>query len=926
MRLSAGYRADQGLSTGYNRGVISLRLSLVVVSFLLLTAQAPLVPSQSPPAPPPREAGVAVEVLDAKGEPPRPGRAVELSVAEDGAARRVLGAGPVPAETPWRVVIWVDRVLSGSRTVRGAAGALAAQAPALVALGTVEVVVAEPEPRVVLAPTRDVRLVDEALSRLLLQGEGRDDLRLLRQRFADSVGAPTSGPAGTTGTSGATEAEEAMAAEVRLVSRQQDALVGWLAPKEQEDKERPRALFVVSDGFDLDPRAFYINKVDAASRPALEGSLTRDALDAASLETARTVAELGWTAIPLPVGDERLPEIGRFRTGGIPGMPSVTVRPGRSQPAPPPPPPPVLVAPREPLVRMAEASGGEVLSGGAEVARAVARLRSRLWLRFEAPAPPAAVRLEVRAADAGLKVKARRWEGPANPAGVSAWRARGLLLEDEEEAGELEVAAALRDGALELRLGPAVRPTPAGPLRLTVAVPQGESGAVLTQRELTAGEVSAEGVFTLPLSLPADTDRVAVLVDDPARGSWGGRTVPVGEEGAAGEEDEEAAGAEAALLAQPPAARLSERRAGGNGVRIVKPASERGTGPVDVEVEVSLPSRRRLERLEIFWNEELQATLYKPPFRHRLLVPRDRPVGTLRAEARLDDGSVAEDAMLLNGSALGERVDVRLVELMVVVTDKAGRPVRDLGRDDFRLLQDGRDQTIASFDDAGEFPITVGLTVDSSASMFVKLPGVVEAARSLLSGGLTARDSALLVGFATDPRLLVAPTRNLRAVSAGLGTLVADGGSNLFAAIQFSLRQLQSGGGRKALIIYSDGIGEGEGGYGDCLRAARASGVPIYLIVTNATAVHAAAEGAPVGRYVERLERLAAATGAKAYFVLPTQDLKPVYAEILRELRSQYLVAYYPHAASLDAWRKVEVEVKKPGLRARTLSGYYARP
>jgi hypothetical protein len=153
MRLSAGYRADLGLSTGYDRRVISPRLSLVVVSFLLLTAQAPLAPSL--PAPPPREAGVAVEVLDAKGEPPRQGRAVELSVAEDGAARRVLSVGPVPAETPWRVVIWVDRVLSGSRTVRGAAGALAAQAPALVALGTVEVVVAEPEPRVVLAPTRD---------------------------------------------------------------------------------------------------------------------------------------------------------------------------------------------------------------------------------------------------------------------------------------------------------------------------------------------------------------------------------------------------------------------------------------------------------------------------------------------------------------------------------------------------------------------------------------------------------------------------------------------------------------------------------------------------------------------------------------------------------------------------------------------------
>jgi VWFA-related protein len=309
-----------------------------------------------------------------------------------------------------------------------------------------------------------------------------------------------------------------------------------------------------------------------------------------------------------------------------------------------------------------------------------------------------------------------------------------------------------------------------------------------------------------------------------------------------------------------------------------------------------------------------------------VVVPRDRSVGTLRAQARLDDGSVAEDAVLLNSSAAGERLDVRLVELLVVVTDKAGRPVRGLARDAFRLLQDGKDQTIASFDDAGDFPLTVGLTLDSSASMFIKLPGVVDAARSLLAGGLTPKDSALLVGFATEPRLLVSPTKNLRSVSAGLGVLSADGGSNLFRAIEFSLQQIRSAGGRKALIVYSDGIGEGEGGYGNCLRAARESGVPVYLIVTNAAAAHALETREPLDRYAEKLDKLAAATGAKAYFVTPSQDLKPVYAEILRELRSQYLLAYYPRANELEAWRKVDVELKTPGYRARTLSGYSTRP
>lgn len=866
-------------------------------------------------------------MLDAKGEPPRPGKAVELAVTEEGAARRVLGAGSIAEERPWRLVIWFDRMLSGSRTLRGAAGALAAQAPALVAMGTVEVIVAEPEPRVVLPATRDAHAVDEALSRLLLLGEGRDDLRTSRQRFVDLAAAPASG--GTTDVR--SRAEEVMAAEVRLVSRQEDALIGWLAEERNElSADRPNALFLVSDGFDRDPRELYLSKVtDAAARAALEKSLPAGALDSPAAAAARTAAELGWTVLPMPVGDERLPELRRFRLGGNPSVPSVTVRPGAAKPEPAAPQAPLLLHPQEPLAQMADATGGELVAGPSVVPGALARLRSRLWLRYEAPPAAAARTLAVTTATPGFTVKARRWAGSRTPEGVSAWRARWLLaLDEEEETGDLQLAAGLRNGILEIRLAPEARPAPDGPPpRLTLALEGGSgfsgfSDPTLTQRALTAQDVAEDGTARIPLPLPAGTDRLAVVVDDLTHGGWGGRTIDV-KPGGAEEGDEEKEGtAPERSIAGPPAVRPAGH---GTGVRIVRPASGRGTGPVDVEVEVKLPPQRRLESLEIFWNDELQATLYSPPFRHRVVVPRNRPVGTLRAEGHLDDGSIAEDAILLNGSVLGERVDVRLVELLVVVTDKEGRPVRGLGRKDFRLLQDGKDQTLASFDDAGDFPLTVGLTMDTSASMFIKLPGVVEAARSLLTGGLTAQDSAFLIGFATEPRLLMTPTRDLRAVSAGLDTLSADGGSNLFRGIEFSLEEIRKVGGRKALVVYSDGIGQGEPGYQGCLRAARESGVPIYLIVTNATAAHAVEEHTPLSRYAEKLERLAAVTGAKSYFVAPGQDLKPTYAEILSELRSQYLLSYYPKINELDVWRKVEVEVKEKAYRARTLSGYYSR-
>ena len=893
--------------------MIPLWLPLVA----LLAAPSPVAPapppSSSPPSPPPatREAGIAVEVVDGKGEPPRPGKKVSLAVAEDGVADRVLGVEPIGETRPWRLVVWIDRVLSSSRTLRAAAGALADQAPVLAALGTVEVVVAEPEPRVVLPATRDAAAIYDALSRLLLTAEGRDDLRGLRQRFADS---PPATPQ---------PADEAVASEVRLVSRQQDALLAWLGESREKGpgtpEDRPLGLFLVSDGFDRDPAVFYRNpgavmNAKPGGKSAAAGS-GGGALAAAAEETARTAAELGWTVLPMPVGDERLPELHRWQLGGG----GVKIKVGQ-QPRQPEPAPVLFVAPHEPLAALAEATGGELLAGPGTLAASVARLRSRYWLRYETAAATGARPLAVRAEEPGLTAKARRWQGPAAPEGLAAARARRLLAAEEgtgEEGGEIALKAAAHDGVLELQTG---RP---GPLRLTVATPAEGGAATVSRRPLAAADLTADGAFRVPLSVPSGVDRIGVVVDDPASGASAGALVPVLTAAAAAGPEEEAAGTPEAKDAAGAGRGIAMS---GPGVRIVRPSSGKGVGPVDVEVAVHLPAPRKLDRLELFWNDELLATLYGPPFRHRLVVPRAHPVGTLRAAARLDDGSVAEDAVLLNGTTLGERLDVRLVELMVVVTDAAGKPVRGLGRDDFRLLQDGREQKLASFDDAGDFPVTVGLAVDTSASMFIKLPGVVDAVRSFLTNGLAPRDSTLLVSFETSPHLLTPPTRDLRGVAAALDGLAADGGTNLFAAIEYSLEQLRTVDGRKALVVYSDGVGEGEHGYRACLRAVRASGIPVYLIVTNAETARRVEEREWIGTYARRLEGLAEATGARTFFVFPSQNLRTVYAEILRELRSQYLVSYYPPRDTVfDAWRKVEVEVKKPGYKARTLSGYYAR-
>ncbi len=725
------------------RGTITLVISwLSVLTSFLLAYQISAAPVP-PEAAPLTEAGLSVEALDRRGGPLRDPKREDFAVSEEGASRRVLG---VEAGKPWRVVVYVDRVLAGTRSVRGAAGLLASQARELAALGPVEVVIAEPEPRPALLPTRDPAAIDEALSRLLLTGDGRDDLRALRQRFLEQVGAPTEHPEEL-----ADRLEEAVDAETRLAGRQQDLLLEWLADPRGQDG--PRVLFLVSDGFDLDPRAPYLNKVtDEARRSALRAGLPDRGLAERSRELARAAAALGWTVLPMPVGNERLPELRRWRPQSTPEAPiGVVITPGRKKEEAPPSGPilPELADPRAPLTDLAEETGGEVLTSSSATASAVSRLRSRVWLRYEAPAQNGgALRpVEVLVASAD-KTKAGRWSGPAVPEEVAARRAQRLLSGEEDEE-DLAVAATLRQvedpagGApswtLELRTEEPARE------RLTLAIPSG-SGSAVSHRVLSPADLGEEGVWRVPLSLPSGADRIAVVIDDPAGGPWGGRLLPVVTEQAEEPED-----APVAVVGEAP---VRSQSWGGRGVRIVSPAGGKAVGPVDVEVDLRLPPERRLQRLEIFWNDELAATLYGPPYRHRLTVPRERPVGYLRASALLDDGTTSEDAVLLNSTAVGERLDVRLVELYVVVTDRDGRPVRGLGRDDFRLLQDGRDQSIAGFDDAGSSPLSLGLAFDSSASMFLKLPDVREAARTLLTGGLSSRDRALLVDFDSAPRLV----------------------------------------------------------------------------------------------------------------------------------------------------------------------------
>jgi VWFA-related protein len=269
-------------------------------------------------------------------------------------------------------------------------------------------------------------------------------------------------------------------------------------------------------------------------------------------------------------------------------------------------------------------------------------------------------------------------------------------------------------------------------------------------------------------------------------------------------------------------------------------------------------------------------------------------------------------------------VDVRLTELYLTVTDAAGDPVRGLPAEAFTLEENGVAQQIDSVKDAADLPLTLGLAIDTSASMFVKLEPVSDAARSLLESLESGRDRSFLVAFGPEPRVAVPVTEQLNRVRSGLRWLEPRGSTPLWSSIVLALDELSQVRGKRALVVFFDGADDdGDTPYREALERARAVGVPIYLILMNNEAARTAGKEFRTRAFIARLERLAAAGGGEVHFVRTDDDLEATYRRIENELRSYYLLTYYPEIPRQEGrHREVEVKVVGDGLTARTISGY----
>ncbi|MEO1370510.1 MAG: VWA domain-containing protein, partial [Acidobacteriota bacterium] len=260
-------------------------------------------------------------------------------------------------------------------------------------------------------------------------------------------------------------------------------------------------------------------------------------------------------------------------------------------------------------------------------------------------------------------------------------------------------------------------------------------------------------------------------------------------------------------------------------------------------------------------------------------------------------------------------LDVQFVELYTSVLDGQGRPVPNLGRDEIRVIEDGVDQAIRRFEQVRDLPIHVGILLDTSASMVGVLDDVRRAALTFINQAITPRDRASVITFNSFPELKVSLTSDPAALGAGLAGLSAEGRTALYDSVMFSLYYFTGIKGQRSILILSDGKDESSRfDFDQTLEYARRAGITLYTI------------GLRLGDGGARLKlnRLAEETGGSSYFIRDIEELEDIYAKIQEELRSQLLIAYQSSNAADDGeFRRVEVEVDRPGARARTISGYY---
>ena len=322
-------------------------------------------------------------------------------------------------------------------------------------------------------------------------------------------------------------------------------------------------------------------------------------------------------------------------------------------------------------------------------------------------------------------------------------------------------------------------------------------------------------------------------------------------------------------------------------------------------------------------------------------LPSPSPTPRVREEVPQDSDEVV-------------KVETNLTNLFFTAADKNKRFISTLKAEDIRIMEDGQPQDIFTFQQNIELPLSIAILIDTSISEERTLPDEKVAARAFLEDVLRAqKDEAAVLSFTGDTTLEQGFTGSIERLRRAIdrvefvppsgyvgGGVVVNGtppisGTNqnlagstaIWDAVWATCEELMSTSAentRRAIILLTDGVDT-------------SSHMKMHEAIERSQKADALLYAIGIGdRYFgevneSSLRKIAEQTGGRAYFPRRETDLRDAFAQIQRDLREQYLVAYSPSNKARDgSYRRIEIQVVNPALKQQNLklnyrSGYFAK-
>ena len=284
-------------------------------------------------------------------------------------------------------------------------------------------------------------------------------------------------------------------------------------------------------------------------------------------------------------------------------------------------------------------------------------------------------------------------------------------------------------------------------------------------------------------------------------------------------------------------------------------------------------------------------------------------------------GVVAQEAVI--------KVNVRLVRLIVTVKDRAGQPVGTLQKANFQVVDSGVEQEVAVFEHSTAQPLSVAVLIDISGSTGKDLKYEVTSVQRFLKtlfGEGNAEDRAALYSFNWEVTTQVPFTRRIERFRKPLERLRPEAGTALYDAVYLAAGELEDRQGRKVMIVVTDGGDTtSKHSFKQALEAVHAADAVVYPILVVPI-------GGEVGRNVageNALEMFAGGSGGRVFSPRGAAELDRAFSSILADLRTQYLLGYYPKNLPESKERFHPVKVKldeasaRQSLQVLARNGYY---